>query len=223
MSESKSPWKVMTLDGEEDWEILRYRLEKTYRLHQNKFQHSSFLLGYRAPKNPESGSEYWSLLKSGDPCSAGDFIVLRRRPLPSWGQNHVPLKVAIERLRAGEEEFIRAQNIDENDEESLIKTKLVFESEVQKRLSSIQSHRHCSERSRTDEIPSEHYVCRRCGVGGHWLRDCASKRAERVQRCPRLPTGIPRSLLRRAVTQEEKERAYQTDQGELLVLWEKQL
>lgn len=51
--------------------------------------------------------------------------------------------------------------------------------------------------------PPRNYVCHRCQVPGHWLRDCPTKDDPKYDRVRMVrPTGIPKALLRRVTVDE---------------------
>jgi hypothetical protein len=68
--------------------------------------------------------------------------------------------------------------------------------------------------------PPEHYVCHRCGKRGHWKHMCQSSHdigfVPPTQ--PRVPTGIPKSMLREAKTDEERKTAMVAEDGRLVVM-----
>lgn len=86
-------------------------------------------------------------------------------------------------------------------------------------------HQHISVKSKAIEqnkIMDPKYRCLHCGkVAEHLISHCPVKLAD-PESIPwsrrRPPTGIPRSLLRPAVTAEEKRRAYVTHAGEYVVM-----
>lgn len=68
--------------------------------------------------------------------------------------------------------------------------------------------------------PPDHYVCHRCGKRGHWKNMC--KTLTDANFVPvtqtRVPTGIPKTLLREATTDEERKSAMIADDGKLVVM-----
>jgi len=54
------------------------------------------------------------------------------------------------------------------------------------------------ERRRRGEEPPDHYVCRRCSVGGHWIQDCPTHNDRDFDRATLVPMhGMARSLFKR--------------------------
>lgn len=66
------------------------------------------------------------------------------------------------------------------------------------------------------EPPPSYYVCHRCGQSGHWKNQCTGGLHSASQ--PKLPSGIPKSMLREAATEEERQRAMMTEDGRLVVM-----
>lgn len=68
--------------------------------------------------------------------------------------------------------------------------------------------------------PPSYYVCHRCGEKGHWKHMCRSNNNINFvpPTQPRVPTGIPKSLLREAKTDEERQTSMVTDDGRLVVM-----
>ena len=68
--------------------------------------------------------------------------------------------------------------------------------------------------------PPENYVCHRCGKRGHWKHMCRT--LNDINFVPvtqtRVPTGIPKTLLREAKTDKERESAMVTDDGKFVVM-----
>lgn len=71
-----------------------------------------------------------------------------------------------------------------------------------------------------NNVPHPQYVCRACNrVGEHYLNDCPSKTDPSYQSLKKrmVTTGIPKTFLRPAVTEEECENAMITADGNLVV------
>ena len=68
--------------------------------------------------------------------------------------------------------------------------------------------------------PPDYYVCHRCGKRGHWKHMCPSSNAIGFVPVtqPPVPTGIPKSMLREAKTDEERKTSMVADDGRLVVL-----
>lgn len=68
--------------------------------------------------------------------------------------------------------------------------------------------------------PPAHYMCHRCLRRGHWKNMCPTLNdLSFVQRAtPKLPSGIPKSMLREAQTDEERRGAMLADDGRLVVM-----
>ena len=67
--------------------------------------------------------------------------------------------------------------------------------------------------------PPYHYICHRCGERGHWKDECPTLNdANFVPLTETRPsTGIPKSFLRPAKTEEEKKNAMVDRDGNLVV------
>jgi hypothetical protein len=68
--------------------------------------------------------------------------------------------------------------------------------------------------------PPPNYVCHRCGNPGHWKHLCKTLNDINFipVTIPRVPTGIPKTLLREAKTDEERKHAMVTDDGRLVIM-----
>ena len=68
--------------------------------------------------------------------------------------------------------------------------------------------------------PPPNYVCHRCGNPGHWKHLCKTLNDINfiLVTIPRVPTGIPKTLLREAKTDEERKHAMVTDDGRLVIM-----
>jgi len=64
--------------------------------------------------------------------------------------------------------------------------------------------------------PPPDYICHRCGKHGHWKQDCLNRSHKPVFVEPKMPMGIPKTMLRQA-TEQEKANAMKTDTGEYVV------
>jgi hypothetical protein len=68
--------------------------------------------------------------------------------------------------------------------------------------------------------PPPNYVCHRCGNPGHWKHLCKTLNDINFVpvTIPRVPTGIPKTLLREAKTDEERKHAMVTEDGKFVVM-----
>ena len=68
--------------------------------------------------------------------------------------------------------------------------------------------------------PPPTYLCHRCGQRGHWRYLCPTLSGSRVVpvSVPKLPSGIPKTMLREAQSDEERRNAMMTDDGRLVVM-----
>jgi hypothetical protein len=82
-------------------------------------------------------------------------------------------------------------------------------------------HNNLHESIRYDQQPPQNYVCRRCGIAGHWLRHCPTHGNRDFDRARALSTnGIPKALLKPIDTApDDADAVYYIDQtGKLFAM-----
>jgi hypothetical protein len=68
--------------------------------------------------------------------------------------------------------------------------------------------------------PPDNYVCHRCMKRGHWKHMCPTRHDISFTPVsqPKVPSGIPKTMLREARTDDERKQAMLTDDGRLVVM-----
>jgi len=179
-------------------------------------------------------------LKSSHLCKSGDALMLARLPMRPGQKAYVPARIRVqqEMLRnsiAENSAFNITPSVpkssgpiftDDMTEEEKLKALLDHsdqQSAVSKRAHAGTRHidrpasHHPSEQ--TNRAPPPFYVCHRCGGTGHWKQECPSlDNPDYIPvRILRAPTGIPRTFLKKAETEEEKAAAMKTATGDLVI------
>lgn len=200
--------------GGETWEDVRYRLETKHGLHHTQDSRrspDSYFVGWVRDQSKRTADEYNRLpmLAPPDICRPGMRLVLARKPLRPGMRPHVPQKVeaALQAPPTSRTEPAPVTFRPDMSEEDKILA--LIDHEAQR---TAPARRYQVDYNRP--APAD-YVCHRCGRGGHWKQRCPTLRDASFKPVgpPRAPTGIPRSFLRTAVTEEEKKLAMRTGDG----------
>lgn len=195
--------RSMEYEDSPKWETIRYLLEKQIGIHGD-----SYLEAYY-----ESDSE--KPLQPGDDIDPTQILVLKRIPLdglmpyiPRPYQYHMPMPNPPPTENESIEDFVKKST----------DTFTKYMKSKQPRFAFM----HASEiKKRQLTKPHEGYVCHCCGDrGSHYRKDCPLK--DDPHFIPLIkrgtPKGIPKSKLKLATTDAEKDRAYINDKGQY-VLW----
>jgi hypothetical protein len=226
------PAHTVTIDDNSTWEDVRYLLEKRHCMHSNHHSHKksrystgdSFFIGWKHHSSTV-GQEYRKLpiLSGKYVLKRNDTLVLSRQWMPPNKTTYIPLKFRKRTLESDTQpdpsemddtHLTEEQRLDEmfNQMDKKRRRELF----VKRREQQHQSH--ASETSGAP--PPRDYTCVRCQQkGDHWKDDCPtwSEPDYTPVRVLKPPTGIPKSMLRLATSDQDKSMAMKTSDGQLVV------
>lgn len=209
---------VYTIDGDNSddgvsWETVRYQIEKLHGMQKHVHNtQGSYIVGHIW------NDKFIDWKKQSKPLCPSDILtnqhklIIVRKPLD---KNIRPFIPASELMKMKEREQLLSEALNDNNDDMYDKLtedeKLQFIVKQQgmfgRDLTSQQSHHYCH---------ASEYICRKCGVAGHHIKNCPQKHIT----AHKYPTGIPKTLLRTAETEEEKRKAMKTDDGKYVLMRE---
>ena len=237
------PFRQIEIEPQDKWEDVRYRLERRHGLHTSRNSHNG---GHRHSHYGESYFVGWlydplltpdqyrslPILPSAHMCCPEDRVLVACLPLAHDQRPYVPL-----RYRTGQREVqnitVSAPNVlvfrpDMTEEEKLkcLVETVNYETSVISNVQQAFRHsqkrrfeRHASEAKVAARPPPPSYICHRCQNPGHWKNECPSLTDPNYipPRVFKPPTGIPKTMLRTAQNEQEKQLAMRTNTGELVI------
>lgn len=228
-------WKFrrFSTESENTWENIRYCIElrcgcisKTFLKYiRNPTRHKpprgeqSFVLGYEAKTG--------KLISASQILPDNSYVCCLRKPMHFRIQKpYVPFKFLLpfqlDLYRMSKQDFEYKEGLSE--EETKL-DKLMFDSkEYTKEQKMVQRIKGICEEQKhasywfavSQKHPPVGYVCLACGAKEtHYSEVCPSPK--KTKRIRAAATGIPKTMLRKAITAEELERAMETAEGNLVV------
>lgn len=205
------------------WEHVCYELEKHIGLHDASVhnRNSGYILGWKY-QFKEKAATYKDkpFFQLSDLIQPGDPIVISRKPFrESWQRPYVPTRYAPKPapVKTITEEIKMIPVSEEERLLSLINTQAELYAHPQNvhkvhrvQVSIPPRHHHHQHASEALSVPPDSYVCHTCGKKGHWIESCTKKNDPLFRPvCRRvMPAGIPRSMLRKAETEAERNMAW---------------
>jgi hypothetical protein len=242
---SHVPFRQLEIEPQDTWEDLRYRLEKRHGLHAGRNsgmpRHShygeSYFVGWLY--NPGWTVDQYRampMLSSTYVCQPEDRVLVACLPLNHDQRPYVPLRyrsLSFQREVVPENVQPHAPKAvvfgpDMTEEEKLrcLMDTVNYETMVVANMQqAFQQHRvprkqyHASEGKAASRPPPPSYTCYRCQQKGHWRNECPSLTDPNYV-APRVfkpPTGIPKTMLRVATTDQDKQSAMRTATGEFVL------
>lgn len=207
---SEIRWCTLKVNANEThWENVRYLIENKHKMHDiargnKKFhQEYSYVDGFHSDENGSCNEK----IKEGDILFHEARLLIVRKPIPDWKKPHVPFqRQKLFNENMSEEEKIHA--VIEN-AGSITSSKKIFSNTTTNSMENILIKK-----------PETNYVCYYCGsTGDHFFRNCPKKIDQSFKPLfkRKMPSGMPLNCFRSATTEEEKNKAFITNTGRLVV------
>jgi hypothetical protein len=210
-----------SLASEDTWENIRYLIEQKHHMHgassRNKpNKEKAYIKGFYVDNRDNETDP----IQDDDILELGTRIVVIRAPLPLDYKPFVPPK-----YRKDNEQPTKISPDMTEDEKIRVVVGQAGEyiKKHPQRSHKFENHQ-SAKRHYTNAHPTgmirPNYVCRYCGAkASHYFRQCPKRNDDNFRPLykRKLPTGVPMSYFRRAQTEEERERAYITENGIFLV------
>ena len=237
------PFRQIEIEPLDKWEDVRYRLEKRHGLHTSRssggHRHSHYGEGYfvgwlYAPALTSDQYRTLPILPSTYVCCPEDRVVVACLPLAHDQRPYVPVRYRAGQRQVQEVEVIpvapnalvfRPDMTEEEKLKCLVET-VNYETSVASNMQQAfrqsqkrRFERHASDGKVAARPPPPSYICHRCQNPGHWKNECPSLTDPNYipPRVFKPPTGIPKTMLRTAQSEQEKQLAMRTSTGELVI------
>lgn len=241
---SEKHFNTLVAEPDDTWEDVRYRLELKYGMQENLSKRDKIVqLAYIEGMFQDTMLPIKDDHKFCTPSNKEHRIILSRRPLPVDMKPYIPPKYRqvqgiqydpycpaldrVDTMNIVNTAQWQTMNEEEKIANFMQQSVTDFNKELQKTRTNKFDRHITSLRTMTAEElkPWATYECHCCGqVGDHYRRNCPkllNKAFVPLDR-RRLPHGIPRNQIRDALTEEERNRAYKTADGRLVVMIDKQ-
>ena len=235
---------VKTMETNISWDNARFLIEQRHGFFDIKKKKSdltnSYIVGYFWTPDLLDWRKQAKIVPSTHILTEKDNIIVVRKPLKTGALLYVPNQYRSEFEKEKTElmqQIIneKPQNVQFNDimseeEKMNILIGSNTSNEKIKSLYQLYNHQkkqyasyHPSETEKPPQVftkPPLYYQCHRCGIKGHWKHQCPTLTNPTFVSLDKIKnaSGIPKSLLKMAISEEEKKMAMMTSDGNFMVL-----
>lgn len=235
---------IKTMDTNISWDNARFLIEQRHGFFDVKKKKSdltnSYIVGYFWTPDLLDWRKQAKIVPSTHILTEKDNIIVVRKPLKTGALLYVPNQYRPEFEK--EKTELMQQIIKENPKNVQFNDTMSEEEKMNmligsdasnekiKSLYQLYNHQkkqyasyHPSETEKQPQVftkPPLYYQCHRCGIKGHWKHQCPTLTNPTFVSLDKIKNafGIPKSLLKMAISEEEKKMAMMTSDGNFMVL-----